>query len=311
MKYLLIAFAFLYSFSAIAQVPKDYTALTKKADSLYLKNDYKNACQVFTKAFKAYNWNAFPSHRYDAACSWAMSGNKDSAFSLLQKLAYTQNYSAYNYISKDANLMSLQTDKRWKPLLESISANSSKGQVKFMQPLTAQLDTMYQDYQRYREMLQDAENPELGVSAAKISEIKDLIRSKDSINVIKLKSLLAKYGWPGPEEVGAGGCKTVFLVMKEADLKTREQYLPVMREAVKNKKCQANNMAIIEDRLAFEQGKKQIWGSHVEKNTSTGAYFVSPINDEANVNKRRAEMGMPPLEDYLKPWNISWKSPEN
>lgn len=34
--------------------------------------------------------------------------------------------------------------------------------------------------------------------------------------------------------------------------------------------------------------------------------FVLPLEDPDNVDKRRAEVGLGPLADYVKQWNIVW-----
>jgi len=36
---------------------------------------------------------------------------------------------------------------------------------------------------------------------------------------------------------------------------------------------------------------------------------VAPIEDEPNVNKRRASVGLEPLEDYARHWDIEYKLP--
>ena len=64
-----------------------------------------------------------------------------------------------------------------------------------------------------------------------------------------------------------------------------------MREAVKNRKARPEQLALLEDRVALAQGKKQIYGSQIHQDPKSGKYFVAPIEDEPNVNKRRAAVG--------------------
>jgi len=131
----------------------------------------------------------------------------------------------------------------------------------------------------------------------------------DSINLIKVEAVLNKYGWVGPEVVGSKGNATLFLVIQHADSLTRDKYLPTMRAAVKNGKAQASQLALMEDRSALEHGKKQIYGSQIAYDNKTGKYHISPIEDEPNVDKRRAEVGLDPLEEYAKQWSIDYKLP--
>jgi hypothetical protein len=48
-------------------------------------------------------------------------------------------------------------------------------------------------------------------------------------------------------------------------------------------------LALLEDRIALDEGKKQKYGTQV-KRSSNGRYHVEPIEDERNVDKRRTEM---------------------
>lgn len=80
----------------------------------------------------------------------------------------------------------------------------------------------------------------------------------------------------------------------------------MMREAVKNGKAQGSNLALLEDRVALGMGKKQIYGSQIGRDETTNLYYVSPLEDPDNVDKRRAEVGLGPLADYVSKWNIKW-----
>ena len=67
----------------------------------------------------------------------------------------------------------------------------------------------------------------------------------------------------------------------------------------------------MEDRVLLKHGKKQLYGSQIEYDTLTDKYIVSPIEDEPNVNKRRASVGLGPLEDYVKIWGIEYVLPKD
>jgi hypothetical protein len=82
-----------------------------------------------------------------------------------------------------------------------------------------------------------------------------------------------------------------------------------MREAVKQKKVWPQQLALLEDRIAVRNGKKQIYGSQLSGDGS-GTYQIDPLEDPRNVDKRRAAVGLGPLADYLKRWNIVWDAEE-
>ena len=79
-----------------------------------------------------------------------------------------------------------------------------------------------------------------------------------------------------------------------------------MRDAVKKGNAKANSLALLEDRVALRQGKRQIYGSQISRNPESGESYVSPLQDPDNVDKRRAEVGLGTLQEYVSNWNITW-----
>jgi hypothetical protein len=110
----------------------------------------------------------------------------------------------------------------------------------------------------------------------------------------------------GADVVGRQGNTTLFLVIQHSDQATQEKYLPMMREAVKNGKAQGSDLALLEDRVALGQGKRQIYGSQIGRDPETQIYYVSPLEDPNNVDKRRAEVGLGPLAEYVNYWQMKW-----
>jgi len=76
---------------------------------------------------------------------------------------------------------------------------------------------------------------------------------------MKVEEIINKYGWLGADVVGEHGNQTIWLIIQHSDLATQERYLPMMREAAKNVKASASDLAYLEDRVALRQGKKQIY----------------------------------------------------
>jgi hypothetical protein len=79
----------------------------------------------------------------------------------------------------------------------------------------------------------------------------------------------------------------------------------MMRDAVKKGNAQGGSLALLEDRVALRQGKKQIYGSQIGS-SEIQLYHVLPMEDPDNVDKRRAEVGLSPLADYVIHWQIKW-----
>jgi pimeloyl-ACP methyl ester carboxylesterase/nitrogen fixation protein FixH len=107
-------------------VSQNYSDLVRKADSLYHAKDFQNSALTYSNAFKATSWKGLLNDRYNAACSWALANNADSAFSNLNYITNLLNYSNYEHIKNDPDLKLLHIDNRWKQLLAAVKANKDK-----------------------------------------------------------------------------------------------------------------------------------------------------------------------------------------
>jgi|JI10StandDraft_1071094.scaffolds.fasta_scaffold53323_2 hypothetical protein len=285
-------------------IPQEYFDLVKKADSLYTIKDYKNSAFNYSMAFKAHGWKAMSKNRYDAACSWSMANYPDSAFFNLERIANLMGYSNYDHIIIDNDLVPLHADKRWNSLIEKVKQNKEQKEAKMNKPLVAKLDSIHNDDQAIRSKVGDVEK-ELGRDSKEVKAMWKEMHIKDSINLIKVVEILDKYGWLGADVVGGIGNMTLFLVIQHSDLQTQLKYLPMMREAVKNKNASPSDIALLEDRVLMRQGKKQIYGSQISRNKN-GEFYVAALADPDNVDKLRAEMNLQPLAEYVKRWDIVW-----
>lgn len=286
-------------------IPKVYSDLVKIADSLYEAKDYRNSAAKYSEAFKANGWKGFTNDRYNAACSWALANVPDSAFFQLRRIAFKGNYSNYRHITSDPDLSTLHGDTRWKPILEKIKENKDKAEANLNKPLVAMLEDIHDEDQKYRLRI-DSVQKKHGWKSAEMQQLWSIISQKDSINLIKVKNILDKKGWLGPDVVGEMGNSTLFLVIQHADQATQEKYLPMMRDAAKNGNARPSHLALLEDRVAIGQGKRQIYGSQVGSDPETETYYVLPLDDPDNVDKRRSEAGLGPLNEYLRNWQIKW-----
>jgi hypothetical protein len=181
-----------------------------------------------------------------------------------------------------------------------------KANDKLDKHLSAILDTIYQDDQMYRQKSREIEE-KYGWDSEERRKHGRIIKQKDSINLIKVRKILDERGWLGSDIIGVQGNRTLYLVIQHSDPETREKYLPMMREAVKNGNAHPHNLAYLEDRTALGKGEKQIYGSQVIYYYETKEYFVQPLLDTENVDKRRTEVGLGTMQDYLfTNFGINW-----
>jgi hypothetical protein len=188
-------------------------------------------------------------------------------------------------------------------------SNKEKAEASLNKPLVALLDTIYNEDQGDRRNI-DPIQQQFGWQSKQMDSLWRKINFQDSVNLIRIEKIINTYGWLGPDEIGQQGATTIFLVIQHADSLTQVTYVPKMRDAVKKGKAQPQDLALLEDRILTKQGKQQIYGSQVRRNEKTGKNEFYPIQDEANVNKRRASVGLKPLEEYAKFFGFDYVLPK-
>lgn len=288
-----------------AEEKAQYAALKNKAWKLYESKDYLQSAKKYSEAFAISEYNGNTTDMYNAACSWALAKEVDSAFVHLLRIAKKGEYTNYNHITTDSDLSILHSDKRWEQVLALVKANKEKAEINFDKPLVALLDTIRQDDQGPRRQINEIIE-KYGRDSDELKQHWEKIATKDSINLIKVKKILDERGWPGKDIIGKRGNMTLFLVIQHADLEVQEKYLPMIKEAVKKENIRPSSLALLEDRIAIRKGSKQIYGSQIGRDADTGTYYIYPLQDPDHVDKRRAEVGLGPLQDYISRWDITW-----
>jgi hypothetical protein len=189
----------------------------------------------------------------------------------------------------------------------AIGQSAKKETVKstFNKPLADKLDSILIDDQKGRDELQKIAIDGIKDTAAVIA-LAMKMNQQDAINQAKVEAILDKYGWLGADVVGEDGNDALFFVIQHAGLEIQEKYLPMLRDAVKKGNAKASLLALMEDRVNIGEGKKQVYGSQLDNNSTSGDLEVLPLEDPDNVDKRRAEMGLETMAEYCKNFNLVW-----
>jgi len=285
--------------------PKAYFHLVSVADSLYRAKNFKEASATYNAAFAAFKGKGFVNDRYKAACAYARIGNIDSSYYNLFRIANKGGWSEYEFLVSDSDLIALHGDPRWNKLVNTVRKNKAAVEAHLNQPLSQELEKIFDDDQKYRLLVDSAEKIS-GKDSPQLDSLRKMIRTQDAKNLSRVTDLIDKYGWLGVDDVGRKGHQAQFLVIQHSDLETRKKYLPVMREAMERAKAAPSEVALLEDKILLDETGKQLYGSQVKFNSSNNTYELYPITDESLVNDRREEMGLSPLEDYLRQWGIQY-----
>ncbi len=190
-------------------------------------------------------------------------------------------------------------------LLISISCankNQSKKSIKSSKStenLIAVLDTIWQTEQtpiRLRDSLMRI----YGSESKEYKEQQKIYEKNHVINEKRITSILDNNGWPTKEKAGENGNWTICNVIQHSENEIRIKYLPMMRRAVSEKKLEPRFLVRAEDRIATERGDLQIYGGQMKYYPETKSFNIWPVFDPINIDKRRADIGLEPIAEFLK-----------
>ncbi|WP_431157833.1 DUF6624 domain-containing protein [Winogradskyella poriferorum] len=165
--------------------------------------------------------------------------------------------------------------------------------------LIAVLDTIWKAEQlpiRSRDSLMKI----YGADHQLVKEQQAIYKKNHILNERKIKQILDTYGWPSKEHAGEDGNWTICNVIQHSDNSVRIDYLPMMRQAVKDKKLEPRFLVRAEDRIATERGDLQIYGGQMKYYPETKSFNLWPVFEPENIDKRRTEIGLDSIAIFLK-----------
>lgn len=129
----------------------------------------------------------------------------------------------------------------------------------------------------------------------------------DANRTLRLKEIVAKYGWPGKSLVGTEGERAAYLLIAHAvkdpatgapDAAFQRQSVDLMSK-MPSGEVTNTHLASLTDRVLLYEGKRQNYGTMLTRNEKNEK-VPQPIEDEAGVDERRAKIGLEPLDEYLR-----------
>jgi hypothetical protein len=180
-----------------------------------------------------------------------------------------------------------------------IAAKSSAQTTKHDTLLIQKIDSMFKDDQFWRK--EEAKLAKQQPSAYSEEIIQKKWAEADSINQIKAKAIIKKYGYPGFSLVGDWSADFWAIVDHcDDDISFQEQVLALMKIEVAKNNAGKEEYALLTDRVLVNKKQKQIYGTQVRTNPKTHKATPFPLKYPKQVNALRKKMGMEPLEVYLK-----------
>ena len=279
-----------------AQYNREYALLTQKADSLFMEGDFEGANLVFGKALQLTEF-VQPVHLYNGACTAALVGDTETAFQrLFGRLEKQQDWYTDN-IQNDEDLISLHTDERWSALTDSMIVRKRRIEANFDKPLRRKLQMIERTDQEVRLVFLTAHNSVPHDSIAEAEALKEMQRV-DKINQEQICKILDSRGLVGKDKVG-NAVGAFWTIIQHSDLAIQKKYLPLFQEGAQRGDITKEGVAMLEDRINMNEGKPQRYGSQLIENEQ-GKLVVYQLLDAEMVDVWRNEMGMEPLDIYLK-----------
>lgn len=198
----------------------------------------------------------------------------------------------------DTNFNILKSYKKWDKLKQKIELAflENIGEVKDTN-LAIQLFYLGIEDQKYRIILYALE------------QYSENDREKDIANDYAMQDscikIVEKYGIPTKSMVGAYSSLCFFLILQHTEFEFMNKYYPLVKKVWKKGDYSSKAYAMLTDRILKYKRKKQIYGSQLTWSTADkkypSQYYLYPVKDFKNVNKRREKMGFKEtVEEYVK-----------
>ncbi|MCR5886866.1 TonB family protein [Hymenobacter sp. J193] len=240
---------------------------------------------------------------YQQARTAARQGNSQAALRLLKRAIATGYYSP-EALQEEDDFAGLTAQAAWPRLLAQARTRQQRYEAQFNQPLLTLIRQIGFQDQQYRRIAAEADRT-YGPDSPQLRAAMQQQGKLDNRLIRQVDSLITVHGYPGKSLVGEYQQSVTFLVIQH---NPDEKYLPLLTAAADKGELRWSSLALLVDRLRVARGEKQLYGSQLGPAVN-GHYQLQPIEDEPNVNNRRAKIGLEPLEQYLKHWSIAYQVP--
>lgn len=207
------------------------------------------------------------------------------------------------------------------PLLLTFFISCSVSKIQ-KENLKSELALILKSDQDLRELFSDSIVPERKKELLDIYKISDedfktrgweITQENDSINLIKVESIISTFGYPGKKMVGDKLNTAAWFVIQHSKPPVIKMHFPLIEKAGKKGDLERIYVAMMQDRMLMYDGKEQIYGTQIagrlfvdpETKQEEWKTFVWPIKSWENVNELRKSVGFKnSIEDYCKLMNL-------
>lgn len=298
------------------QVIAQVKFIISTADSAMLEYNYELAIHHFKKKLADINTlDSFTVHynSYRMACAYRKIGQPDSMFKYLsQAVDYRKNPE----ILTDCDYYPFLNDPRWEKIYNVLSEHYFKTNPDFDQNLCRILWKMSMRDQLFYSEIKRIEKKE-GIKSKAVDSLFSIKRAINEENQKTLDSILVKSGFPRLTKVGYQASHGAFLIVQHAALDYQTKLFDTLIDLAKVNEIDKQSFCMYLDRVYIDNNKPQLYGTQIGID-SLGYNFLFPVEDPENLDKRRQEMDLVPMEMYLQfftfrpdslpPFEFKWHS---
>jgi len=169
--------------------------------------------------------------------------------------------------------------------------------------LQRKLAIMFIDDQNVRMNRMDGLIKKYNVSEQELIALDDYKTQVDIENQKKLKEVISQFGFPTKKLVGKDGMEAIFHIIQHAgdDLEWQAAQLQQVENAVKIGDLEMKNYVYLYDRIKLHANLPQRWGTQCSSvNKKENLVILHTVEDLENLDKRRKEVGLEPIDFYKK-----------
>ncbi|AYL94299.1 DUF6624 domain-containing protein [Mucilaginibacter celer] len=267
--------------TAGAQVRPACDALFLKADTLISRKQYQAAARLCFQAFDESPVCRSNANLLKTAKICMRAGLPDSMFSCLTLIVTRKAHSDYVYILSDPDYLKFKHDARWirlKSALDSYLGANAK-----------ELDSLHQERLKMDTRLMLLAK-KFGSRSKRYLAYRDTTHERDSVNSIKLLSMIRSWGWMSADQIDERGVDSMIYLFWKLSFSDQKRYFPMISAAFRKGTFDAKRFADIADRIALKDKGRQIYGTQLGTDN-----LPLPVENADSLNFRRREIGLPPV----------------
>jgi hypothetical protein len=281
--------------------PVSGTGLISNGDNLLMDGKIMEALNEYRKTYSLKKTDC--NYLHNLACAFSLAGETDSSFKYLYlSMKIKPDLSPLT----DPDLLQLRDTEKWNDFENEVIAElntENNNRIKDIEYAKTLFRLLCKDQYCFYET--GIAVRQLGPVSPVVTALRRLQSMINKENLAELEAIITLKGWPKISQVGPEAAGAAFYVLQHSNGDAQQKYIELFRNACIEKEGNWNQYALMFDRMRMNQHQPQRYGTHfILDNRASGKKILYPLEDKTKVDEWRKEIGLEPLEDYIKRMNI-------